>query len=162
PAMEVESLDALFDKLPWMVIYILVATFILMALVFGSVVLPMKAILMTVLTLGATLGILTAMFVSGVGSSLLSFSPGPLMSPILVLIIAIIYGLSTDYEVFLVSRMVEARTQGATTDEAINSGTAHTGGIITAAPRTMFGGAAAFVSSDMVRMKDVAFGIVLA
>ena len=48
PAMEVESLDALFDKLPWMVIYILVATFILMALVFGSVVLPMKAILMTI------------------------------------------------------------------------------------------------------------------
>src|SRR5699024_12486123 len=71
PAMEVESLDALFDTLPWMVIYILVATLVLMALVFGSVVLPLKAILMTVLTPGATLGIWTAMFVSGLG-------PGPL------------------------------------------------------------------------------------
>ena len=162
PAMEVESLDALFDKLPWMVIYILVATFILMALVFGSVVLPMKAILMTVLTLGATLGILTAMFVSGVGSSLLSFSPGPLMSPILVLIIAIIYGLSTDYEVFLVSRMVEARKQGATTDEAINSGTAHTGGIITAAALIMIVVAAAFGFSDIVMMKYIAFGMIFA
>src|SRR5699024_11343961 len=74
PAMEVESLDALFDKLPWMVIYILVATFILMALVFGSVVLPMKAILMTVLSLGATLGILTVMFFSVICSGLISFS----------------------------------------------------------------------------------------
>ena len=162
PAMEVESLDALFDKLPWMIIYILVATFILMALVFGSVVLPMKAILMTVLTLGATLGILTAMFVSGVGSNLLSFSPGPLMSPILVLIIAIIYGLSTDYEVFLVSRMVEARKQGATTDEAINSGTAHTGGIITAAALIMIVVAAAFGFSDIVMMKYIAFGMIFA
>ncbi len=55
------------------------------------------------------------------------------MSAVLVLIIAIIYGLSTDYEVFLLSRMVEARQQGATTTEAIRSGTAHTGRIITAA-----------------------------
>ena len=162
PAMEVESLDALFDKLPWMVLYILVATFILMALVFGSVVLPMKAILMTVLTVGATLGILTAMFVSGVGAGLLSFSPGPLMSPILVLIIAIIYGLSTDYEVFLVSRMVEARKQGASTDEAINYGTAHTGGIITAAALIMIVVAAAFGFSDIVMMKYIAFGMIFA
>ncbi|MDN6154357.1 MMPL family transporter [Corynebacterium casei] len=162
PAMEVESLDALFDKLPWMVLYILVATFILMALVFGSVVLPMKAILMTILTVGATLGILTAMFVSGVGAGLLSFSPGPLMSPILVLIIAIIYGLSTDYEVFLVSRMVEARKQGASTDEAINYGTAHTGGIITAAALIMIVVAAAFGFSDIVMMKYIAFGMIFA
>lgn len=162
PAMEVESLDALFDKLPWMVLYILVATFILMALVFGSVVLPMKAILMTILTVGATLGILTAMFVSGVGAGLLSFSPGPLMSPILVLIIAIIYGLSTNYEVFLVSRMVEARKQGASTDEAINYGTAHTGGIITAAALIMIVVAAAFGFSDIVMMKYIAFGMIFA
>lgn len=162
PAMEVESLDALFDKLPWMVLYILVATFILMALVFDSVVLPMKAILMTILTVGATLGILTAMFVSGVGAGLLSFSPGPLMSPILVLIIAIIYGLSTDYEVFLVSRMVEARKQGASTDEAINYGTAHTGGIITAAALIMIVVAAAFGFSDIVMMKYIAFGMIFA
>ena len=104
PAMEVESLDALFHKLPWMALYVVLATFLLMALVFGSFVLPLKAIVMTLLTLGATLGILTLMFVAGLGSGALNFTPGPLMSPILVLIIAIVYGLSTDYEVFLVSR----------------------------------------------------------
>ncbi|NLP38518.1 MAG: MMPL family transporter, partial [Corynebacterium pollutisoli] len=85
PAMEIESIEALMEKLPWMALYIVVATFILMALVFGSLILPAKAIIMTVLGLGATLGILTAMFVGGVGADLFHFTPGPLMSPVLVL-----------------------------------------------------------------------------
>ncbi|WP_157892479.1 MMPL family transporter, partial [Corynebacterium diphtheriae] len=79
PAMEVESIEALFDKLPWMAIYIVTATFLLMSLVFGSMILPAKAIIMTILGLGSTLGILTAMFVDGVGSSLFNFSAGPLL-----------------------------------------------------------------------------------
>lgn len=162
PAMEVESLDALFHKLPWMALYVVLATFLLMAVVFGSFILPIKAILMTLLTVGATLGILTLMFVDGLGGGLLSFSPGPLMSPILVLIIAIIYGLSTDYEVFLVSRMVEARKRGASTDEAIASGTAHTGGIITAAALIMIVVAGAFGFSEIVMMKYIAFGMIFA
>lgn len=162
PAMEVESLEALFEKLPWMALYVIVATFLLMAAVFGSLIIPAKAIIMTVLTLGATLGILTGMFVLGAGSGLLDFSPGPLMSPILVLIIAIIYGLSTDYEVFLVSRMVEARKRGASTDDAINYGTAHTGHIITAAALIMIVVAGAFGFSDIVMMKYIAFGMIFA
>ncbi|MDN6431740.1 MMPL family transporter [Corynebacterium flavescens] len=162
PAMEVESLDALFHKLPWMALYVVLATFLLMAVVFGSFILPIKAILMTLLTVGATLGILTLMFVDGLGGGLLNFSPGPLMSPILVLIIAIIYGLSTDYEVFLVSRMVEARKRGASTDEAIASGTAHTGGIITAAALIMIVVAGAFGFSEIVMMKYIAFGMIFA
>ena len=133
-----------------------------MAAVFGSLIIPAKAIIMTVLTLGATLGILTGMFVLGAGSGLLDFSPGPLMSPILVLIIAIIYGLSTDYEVFLVSRMVEARKRGASTDDAINYGTAHTGHIITAAALIMIVVAGAFGFSDIVMMKYIAFGMIFA
>ena len=162
PAMEVESIEALFDKLPWMAIYIVLATFILMALVFGSLVLPAKAITMTVLGMGATLGILTLMFVDGVGASLFNFTPGPLMSPVVVLIIAIIYGLSTDYEVFLVSRMVEARDKGMSTDEAIKYGTAQTGSIITAAALIMIVVAGAFGFSDIVMMKYIAFGMIAA
>ncbi|AEG84885.1 MMPL family transporter [Corynebacterium ulcerans] len=162
PAMEVESIEALFDKLPWMAIYIVLATFILMSLVFGSMILPAKAIIMTILGMGATLGILTAMFVDGIGSSLFNFSAGPLMSPVLVLIMAIVYGLSTDYEVFLVSRMVEARDNGETTDEAIKYGTAHTGGIITAAALIMIVVCGAFGFSEIVMMKYIAFGMVVA
>lgn len=160
PAMEVESIEALLERLPWMALYMVVATFILMALLFGSLILPAKAVIMNVLGIGATLGFLTAVFVGGVGSDLLNFTPGPLMSPVLVLIIAILYGLSTDYEVFLVSRMVEARHHGASTDRAIKDGTAHTGGIITAAAAIMIVVAAAFAMSDIVMMKYIAYGMI--
>ncbi|MGJ0183683.1 MMPL family transporter [Corynebacterium glyciniphilum] len=162
PAMEVESIEALFDKLPWMLVYIIAATFILLSLVFGSVILPAKAVIMNILGTGATLGILTALFVDGVGADLFNFSPGPLMSPVLVLIVAIIYGLSTDYEVFLVSRMVEARAHGASTPRAIRFGTATTGGIITAAALIMIVVAGAFAFSDIVMMKYIAFGMIAA
>lgn len=162
PALEVESIEALFEKLPTMAIYIVVATFILMALVFGSVILPAKAVIMTILGMGATMGLLTLMFVDGVGASLANFSPGPLMSPVLVLIMAIVYGLSTDYEVFLVSRMVEARENGESTDEAIKYGTAHTGGIITAAALIMIVVCGAFGFSEIVMMKYIAFGMIFA
>lgn len=81
PTMEVESIEALFDKLPWMILYMVVATFILMALVFGSVILPAKAIIMTALGLGATLGILTAMFVDGVRGGPVRLHAGPADEP---------------------------------------------------------------------------------
>ncbi|WP_394281169.1 MMPL family transporter [Corynebacterium sp.] len=160
PAMEVESIEALTEKLPWMFLYMVLATLILMTVLFGSVILPIKAVIMNVLGLGATIGFLTLMFVNGLGSSLFNFTPGPLMSPVLVLIIAILYGLSTDYEVFLVSRMVEARAKGATTDNAIKYGTAHTGGIITAAALIMIVVAAAFALSEIVMMKYISFGMI--
>ncbi|WP_080791791.1 MMPL family transporter [Corynebacterium pacaense] len=162
PAMEVESIEALFEKLPAMAIYIVLATFILMALVFGSLILPAKAIIMTILGMGATLGFLTLVFVDGLGAGQLNFSPGPLMSPVLVLIMAIIYGLSTDYEVFLVSRMVEARDRGKSTDDAIRYGTAHTGSIITAAALIMIVVCGAFGFSEIVMMKYIAFGMIVA
>ena len=160
PAMETESIEALLKRLPWMALYMVIATFLLMALVFGSVILPAKAVIMNVLGIGATLGFLTAVFVDGLGAGALNFTPGPLMSPILVLIISILYGLSTDYEVFLVSRMVEARQNGLSTDEAIKRGTAHTGGIITAAAAIMIVVAAAFALSEIVMMKYIAYGMI--
>ena len=160
PAMEVESIEALLKRLPWMALYMVIATFLLMALVFGSVILPAKAVIMNVLGIGATLGFLTAVFVDGIGAGALNFTPGPLMSPILVLIISILYGLSTDYEVFLVSRMVEARQNGESTDKAIARGTARTGGIITAAAAIMIVVAAAFALSEIVMMKYIAYGMI--
>ena len=162
PALEIESIEALFDKLPLMSFYIVLATFVLMALVFGSLVLPAKAVIMTLLGMGATIGLLTWMFVDGVGANLFGFTPGPLMSPVLVLIMAIIYGLSTDYEVFLVSRMVEARERRAATDVAIKFGTAHTGGIISSAAIIMIVVCGAFGFSDIVMMKYIAFGMIFA
>ncbi|GAA4789989.1 MMPL family transporter [Corynebacterium canis] len=162
PALEVESIEALLSTLPWMSLYIVAATFVLMALVFGSIILPAKAVIMTILGLGTTLGVLTMIFVDGLGSGILGFTAGPLMSPVLVLIMAIVYGLSTDYEVFLVSRMVESRNRGSSTDTAIRYGTAHTGGIITAAAVIMIVVCGAFGFSNIVMMKYIAFGMIVA
>lgn len=162
PALTQDSIDALMNRLPLMAIMLVLITGLLMFLQFGSLVLPIKAALMTALGLGATLGILTWIFVDGHGAGLANFTPGPLFAAILVLIIAIIFGLSTDYEVFLLSRMVEARQRGASTTESIRSGIAHTGGIITAAAAILVVVTGAFSLSDIVMMKYIAYGMIAA
>ena len=162
PALEQDSIHSLFTKLPLMVLLLITTTTILMFLAFGSLVLPIKAALMSALTLGSTMGVLTWMFVDGHGSGVMNYTPQPLMAPMIGLIIAVIYGLSTDYEVFLVSRMVEAREQGMSTTEAIRIGTATTGRLITAAALVLAVVAGAFVFSDLVMMKYLAFGLLIA
>ncbi|MFC0316433.1 MMPL family transporter [Gordonia phosphorivorans] len=162
PALTQDSIDSLLDLLPLMAIVLVLVTGLLMFLAFGSIILPIKAALMSALGLGSTLGILTWMFIDGNGSSLLNFTPGPLFAAVLVLIIAIVYGLSTDYEVFLLSRMVEARDQGASTTEAIRDGTALTGRLITAAAAILVVVTGAFALSNIVMMKYIAFGMIAA
>ncbi|WP_067673566.1 MMPL family transporter [Nocardia miyunensis] len=162
PAMQKDSVDALLNRMPLMIVLVVFVTTLLMFLTFGSLVLPIKAALMSALGLGSTLGILTWIFIDGHGAGLMNFTPQPIMSPVLVLIIAIIYGLSTDYEVFLLSRMVEARSKGASTTEAVRSGTAQTGRIITAAALILLVVTGAFAFSDLVMMQYIAYGMVAA
>ncbi|WP_018602738.1 MMPL family transporter [Mycobacterium sp. 155] len=162
PALEQDSIHSLFSRLPLMVVILVSTTTVLMFLAFGSVVLPIKAALMSALTLGSTMGILTWMFIEGHGSGLLNYTPQPLMAPMIGLIIAVIWGLSTDYEVFLVSRMVEARERGMSTAEAIRIGTATTGRLITGAALVLAVVAGAFAFSDLVMMKYLAFGLLIA
>ena len=162
PVIEQDSIAALIDNLPLMAILVVFVVTLLMFLTFGSLVLPIKAVLMTTLGLGATMGILTWIFIDGNGASFMNFTPGPIMAPVLVLIISIVFGLSTDYEVFLLSRMVEAREKGASTSEAIRVGTSHTGRIITAAALILIVVTGAFAFSDLVMMKYIAYGMIAA
>jgi len=162
-ALAQDSIHSLFDKLPLMVFILVITTTILMFLAFGSLVLPIKAAVMSALTLGSTMGILTWMFVEGGhGSGLWNYTPQPLLAPMIGLIIAVIWGLSTDYEVFLVSRMVEARERGMSTQEAVRIGTATTGRLITGAALVLAVVAGSFVFSDLVVMKYLAFGLLIA
>ncbi|OBG99565.1 hypothetical protein A5696_17980 [Mycobacterium sp. E2699] len=162
PALEQDSIHSLFDKAPLMLVLLLGATTVLMFLAFGSFVLPIKAVVMSALTLGSTLGILTWIFVDGHFSTWLNFTPTPLMVVLIALVVAVGFGLATDYEVFLVSRMVEARERGMSTAEAIRIGTATTGRLITAAALVLAVVAASFVFSDLVLMKYLAFGLMAA
>jgi RND superfamily putative drug exporter len=162
PALIEDSIHSLVNKAPLMAFVLISATMLLMFLAFGSFVLPIKAAVMSVLTIGSTLGILTWIFVDGHFSTWLNFTPTPLMVVIIALVVAVGYGLATDYEVFLVSRMVEARERGMSTAEAIRIGTATTGRLITAAALVLAVVAASFVFSDLVMMKYLAFGLMAA
>ncbi|WP_414689675.1 MMPL family transporter [Nocardia sp.] len=162
PALQHDSIDTLLTRMPLMIALVVLVTTVLMFLTFGSLVLPIKAALMSALGLGSTLGILTWIFIDGHGSGLLNFTPQPIQANILVVIMAVIYGLSTDYEVFLLSRMVEARARGASTTESVRIGTAHTGRIITAAALILLVVVGAFAFSDLVMMQYIAYGMIAA
>ncbi|MEU4801518.1 MMPL family transporter [Actinosynnema sp. NPDC023587] len=161
-AMVSDSLDAIEDKLPWMVLLLVGATFVLMFLAFGSILLPVKAVVMSALSLAATFGVLVWVFQDGHGASLLGVTPAPLESGIVVLMAAMVFGLSTDYEVFLLSRMVEARGRGATTEEAVTTGLAKTGRVITAAALLLIMVTGAFAFSQVTMMRFVGVGMILA
>ncbi|WP_051023323.1 MMPL family transporter [Nocardia pneumoniae] len=162
PALQRDSVDALLRRMPLMIALVFLVTTVLMVLAFGSVVLPLQAAALNLLGLGSTLGILTWIFVEGHGAGLLDFTPQPIMALVLVLIIAVIYGLSTDYEIFLLARIVEARAAGATTTEAVRVGIARTGWIITAAALILLVVTGAFALSDLVMMQYIAYGMVAA
>ncbi|WP_228539491.1 MMPL family transporter [Nocardia sp. XZ_19_385] len=162
PAIGQDSIDALVRRMPLMIVLVLLGTTALLAFAFRSLVLPLKAAVLNALGLGSTLGILTWIFVEGHGAGLLNFTPQPIMALVLVLIIALVYGLSTDYEVFLLSRMVEAREAGASTAEAVRIGTARTGRIITAAALILMAVTGAFAFSDLLMMQYIAYGMLAA
>ncbi|MGM7643529.1 MMPL family transporter [Nocardia sp. JW2] len=162
PAVEKDSIDALVTRMPLMIAFVFLASTLLLALTFGSVVLPLKAAALNLLGLGATLGVLTWVFIEGHGAGVFGFTPQPVMALVLVIIVSVIYGLSTDYEVFLLSRIVEARAAGASTTEAVRAGVAATGRIITAAALILLVVTGAFALSELLMMQYIAFGMVTA
>ncbi|MBF6347974.1 MULTISPECIES: MMPL family transporter [Nocardia] len=162
PALERDSIHGLLEGLPLLALLLVVAAVALMYAAFRSLILAVKAVAMSALGLGATLGILTWIFVEGHGAELFDFTPGPLMFAVLVLIVTVVFGLSTDYEVFLLSRVAEARANGADPPEAIRYGIAHTGGVITSAAAILIVVTGAFGFSELVMMKYIAYGMIAA
>ncbi|GAA2633495.1 MMPL family transporter [Paractinoplanes durhamensis] len=161
-ARNVDSLDATTDRLPLMIGMLVGATLLLMFLAFGSILLPIKAVLMSALSLSATFGLLVWIFQEGHGAGWLDVSPAPLEIGIVVLMAAVVFGLSTDYEVFLLSRMVEARTRGASTNEAVTTGLARTGRVISAAALLLIVVTGAFAMSSITTMRFVGVGMIIA
>jgi uncharacterized membrane protein YdfJ with MMPL/SSD domain len=129
-----DQLDATARLLPWMALIVVSATFVLLFLAFGSVVLPLKAIVMNVLSLGASFGALVLIFQDGHFSELLNFTPtGTLEATQPILVLAIVFGLSTDYEVFLMSRIREAYDRTGDNTASVAIGLQQSGRIITSA-----------------------------
>jgi uncharacterized membrane protein YdfJ with MMPL/SSD domain len=142
---------------------IVVATLVVLFLMTGSVVLPLKALVMNVLTLSAAFGILVLVFQDGRLESLLGYtSQGALESTQPLVLFAVAFGLSTDYGVFLLSRIKEARDRGASDSEAVAMGLERTGRIVTAAALLFCVAIGAFATSEIIFIKEVGLGTALA
>jgi uncharacterized membrane protein YdfJ with MMPL/SSD domain len=162
-AQLVDELSSLGSTLPWMALEVALATFVLLFLAFGSVVLPLKAIVMNVLSLSATFGVIVWVFQWGHLSSLLQFTPTGSIDPTMpILMLAIIFGLSMDYEVFLLSRVREVYDQTGDNAASIATGLQRTGGVITSLAFLLIIVVGAFSASGVTFIKLIGVGMIVA
>ena len=159
----VDLQDSLVDHLPLVLAIVVVVTFIVLFVMTGSVVLPIKQVLMNALGLSATFGILVLIFQDGRFEDLLGYqSQGGLESTQPLLLFAVAFGLSTDYGVFLLARIKEARDGGYDDRESVAVGLERTGRIVTAAALLFAIAIGAFVTSQVVFIKEVGVGTAVA
>ncbi|MFI1399319.1 MMPL family transporter [Streptomyces sp. NPDC020681] len=158
-----DTLDALADTLPWMLLYIAVATYLLLFLAFGSVLLPLKAIAMNLLSLSATFGILVWIFQDGHLENVIGFdSTGNIEPNMPIMLFALIFGLSMDYEVFLVSRIREQYDLLGDPTAAVATGLQNIGRLIVSAALLMCVPLAAMATSGVLTMTLFGVGMVIA
>jgi RND superfamily putative drug exporter len=162
-AFLVDYRDSLAARLPYALALIGLATFALLFLMTGSVVVPAKAIVMNVLSLGASFGALVWVFQDGHLSGLLGFDPpGMIDITIPVLIFVFAFGLSMDYEVFLLSRIKEAWDQTGDNDRAVALGLQRTGRIVTSAAALIVVVFLGFAAGELLTIKEVGLGMAIA
>ena len=150
---------SLASHLPTAIAIVITATVLLLFLMTGSLLLPLKAVVMNALTLSAAFGVLVLIFQDGNLSGLLDFtSQGALESTQPVLLFAIVFGLSTDYGVFLLSRIKEARDAGESNSESVAIGLGRTGRVVTAAALLFCVAIGAFATSQIVFIKELGIG----
>ncbi len=159
----VDFQHSLTQHLPIAVAIIVIATLVILFLMTGSVILPLKSLLMNVLNLTAVFGILVFIFQDGRLQGALSYSgQGALEQTMPVLLFAVAFGLSTDYAVFLLSRIKEARDNGASDSECVAIGLERTGRIVTAAALLFAVAIGAFATSQIIFIKENGVGTALA
>jgi RND superfamily putative drug exporter len=155
--------DSLVARAPIAGVLVILATFVLLFLMTGSAVLPVKALLLNVVSLGASLGVLVWVFQEGHLEGLLRFdSVGALESTIPALVVAFAFGLSMDYEVFLLARIVELHERGATNEDAVIVGLQRSGRIITSAALLVVIVFSGFVAGQLLVIKETGVGLAVA
>ena len=155
--------SALADRIPLALAILTTTTLVILFLMTGSVVLPVKTLIMNLLTLSAAFGILKLIFQDGRLEGVLGYtSQGALESSQPILLFATAFGLSTDYGVFLLTRIKEARDAGLSNDAAVAAGLQRTGRIVTAAAILFCIAIGAFVTSEMIFIKQLGLGTAIA
>ncbi|WDZ87471.1 MMPL family transporter [Micromonospora cathayae] len=163
PAADRDLLDALSAGLPWMALLMATATLIVLFLAFGSVLLPIKAVLMNLVSIGASFGVVVWIFQDGHFADALGFTATGFIEPSNpIFMLAVLFGLATDYEVFLLSRVREEWDRTGDNTASVAAGLQYTGRIITAAALLLIVVVAGFATGGMAYIKLVGIGMIVA
>ncbi|MDQ3857265.1 MAG: MMPL family transporter [Actinomycetota bacterium] len=162
PPSGVDFLDQAYGAFPWLVLGVLLLTYVLLLRAFRSVILPLKAIVLNLLSIAAAYGVLTAFFSWGAAERVGLIGFDQIEGWIPIFIFAMVFGLSMDYEVFLVSRMREEWDRTTDNEYAVSTGLAKTGRIVTAAGLIMFAAFMGFVAGSVVGLQQFGFGLAMA
>jgi uncharacterized membrane protein YdfJ with MMPL/SSD domain len=158
-----DSSDEIKSKLPLVVGFVLVFAFVLLLVAFRSPVIAAKAIVLNLLSVGAAYGVLVLVFQHGFGKGLLGFESTAGVDPVVpLLLFVILFGLSMDYHVFLLSRIRELVQRGMSTDEAVTQGIKSTAGVVTSAAIVMVAVFAVFITLSMLMFKQFGVGLAVA
>ena len=151
------------ERAPYAVGLTLLASGFILFLLFGSVVLPLKAVIMTLLSIAASFGALVWIFQEGNLSGLLNFEPlGYTIAGNPIIMFSVIFGLSMDYEVLLLSRIQEAYRRTGDNTASVAEGLSKTAGVITGAALIMVSVFAAFALADVITIKSIGVGMAIA
>ena len=151
------------SRLPLIFAFVFGLAFLLMLVTFRSIVIPIKAILLNLLSVGAAYGVLVIVFQNGNGESLLGFeSNGGVTNWLPLFLFVVLFGLSMDYHVFILSRVRELYDRGMSTDEAVQRGIATTAGTVTSAAAVMVGVFLVFVTLQFLDFKELGLGLAVA
>jgi uncharacterized membrane protein YdfJ with MMPL/SSD domain len=162
PALGVDFIDTAYSAFPWLVVGVLILSYLLLLRAFRSLFLPLKAVLMNVLSVSATYGVLVLAFQHGWGADLGLEESSQIEAWIPIFLFAMLFGLSMDYEVFLLSRMREEWDRLQDNQKAVALGLEHTGRIITAAALIMIAAFAGFTAGSFVGLQMFGLGLSVA
>jgi len=163
PPQGVDFIDRSYEVFPWLVVGVLVLTYLLLMRAFRSLILPLKAVLLNLLSVGASYGALVIVFKWGVGHDLWGlYRFEQIEAWIPIFLFAMLFGLSMDYEVFLVTRMREVWDETGDNARAVAEGLERTGRIVTAAAIVMVAAFSGFVAGRIVGLQEFGFGLAIA
>jgi RND superfamily putative drug exporter len=159
-AHDVDSTHRLIGGLPYVIAFVLALAFLILLVTFRSVVIPIKAILLNLLSVGASYGVLVLVFQHHWAQGVLGFqSMDAIISWLPLFLFVVLFGLSMDYHVFILNRIREGIAGGMTNDEAVRYGTARTAGVVTSAALVMLGVFSLFATATSLDLKQAGLGL---
>ena len=159
----IDYFDSVIDPAPWVIAFVLLLTFVLLTVVFRSVVVAATAVALNLLSVGAAYGLLVLVFQEGVGADLLGFQQTDTIEAwVPLFLFSVLFGLSMDYQVFLLSRIRERFDESRDTTDAVTFGVGSTARIITGAALIIVAVFAGFARGDLVMFQQMGFGVAVA